>query len=93
MPSRTARVIAISRAPRPWREGALALLGRTSDSEVARKLMRSKSAIQVKREQLGIPPFVISWTEGEIALPGDRERSRIARRLRRSTETIKAKRQ
>ncbi|MCP4658713.1 MAG: hypothetical protein GY856_25155 [bacterium] len=58
--------------PRYWPPHEVALLGKSTDLEVARKVGRSRLAVEKKRRKLGIPPLPqpSPWTKRALAQLG-----------------------
>lgn len=68
-----------------WTPKNLALLGKVTDKELARRMKVSYTTVNVKRRQLGIPPYRpparrIEWTEEMLALLGKVYDSTVAKR-------------
>jgi hypothetical protein len=87
-------------APRPeprWTLRALALLGRASDQDVARRLGMSVTAVNWKRRRLGIKSYQpprpkVAWTGSKLRLLGRVTDAEAARRLGIDKATVRSKR-
>jgi hypothetical protein len=87
-------------APRPeprWTARALALLGKASDQEIARRLELSVTAVNWKRRRLGIKSYQpvrpkVAWTAGTLRLLGRVTDAEAAHRLGIDKATVKSKR-
>ncbi len=80
-----------------WSERALALLGRDSDANVARRLRVSRSTVLLKRLELAIPsygrrPAPVRWSARMVALLGKVTDAEISRRYGMTKNTVMRKR-
>jgi hypothetical protein len=78
----------------PWTAKEITLLGTMPDPELARRLGRTRSAVQLKRHRRGIRMFhyVPRWKPEELALLGKVSDEEVARQTGRSLVAIKAER-
>jgi hypothetical protein len=78
-----------------WTEEEIALLGKESDGEVARRLGIPKPNVTYKRRSLGIPNLHRRrpWTKKQIALLGTAIDSEVGRKVRKSRNVVRKKRQ
>jgi hypothetical protein len=82
----------------PWRPEHMALLGKVSDGELAKRLRTTRTTVRYKRQQLGVPPFQpaprpIEWTSAMIERLGGASDARVAEELGISVQSVKHKRQ
>ncbi len=80
-----------------WTRKNLALLGKVTDKELARRMKVSYTTVNGKRRQLGIPPYRpparrIEWTEEMLALLGKVCDSTVAKRYGISSFSVFRKR-
>ena len=75
------------------------LLGTALDSELAKRLKRTKTAIQLRRQRLSIPAFgrlsrsrYIAWGATELSMLGVCPDKQLAKIIGRTIEEVKAKR-
>jgi hypothetical protein len=74
---------------RRWTAKDLALLGKLTDDEIARRTGRSWNAVRQKREELGLPnPAAGRWAAEEVALLGTLADEEVARGLGRSLRSV-----
>jgi hypothetical protein len=82
-------------AHREWKLSEDVLLGKMSDAELARKLKRTVSSIENRRQRLGIRAANPGWrrfTPEEDALLGTMPDAEIARRTGRHWSSVQARR-
>jgi hypothetical protein len=78
-----------------WTKARIALLGKLSDTEAARKLGLSRSTVRLKRRELRIPSNEtppVRWTASMIALLGSLPDAEVARRLGLDDDAVSRKR-
>jgi hypothetical protein len=76
-------------APPRGSDADLALLGKLTDDEVARRTGRSWNAVRQKREELGLPNSAAGrWAAEEVALLGTLADEEVARGLGRSLRSV-----
>jgi len=80
---------------RRWTESEIALLGKMTDEDIARKLGISATAVALKRKTLGIPPFGdrSRWGATELGMLGRYADKEIARITGRKLGEIQRKRE
>lgn len=80
---------------RRWTEKEEALLGTARDSELAKKLSRSRDSVEWKRRAMGIAPFIPrarTWTKRELKLLGKMPDAALAKKLKCSRKHVVEKR-
>lgn len=81
---------------RPWTPREEALLGKSPDAAVARKIGRTASAVWEHRHKLGLPNSCLSprrpWTKAEEALLGTDADKVIAKKLGRTVVAVQMRR-
>jgi hypothetical protein len=82
---------------RLWTRKEDELLGSAPDEQIARKIKRSKAAVAVRRNALGIAAWNAAyfrpWTPDEEALLGALPDRDLARRLKRTFKAVEARRE
>ena len=80
----------------PWTADELALLGKLSDNQVARRIGRSQGTVTAKRSKLGIPGFSqrnpTIWTAAQLQLLELNDDLRVAQVTGKLIGEVKAKR-
>jgi hypothetical protein len=82
-------------AHKPWTEKEEVLLGTMRDSALAKKLDRTRMAVETKRRKLGIAPFIPRsrfWTKREVSLLGQMTDAALAKKLKCSRKHVLEKR-
>ena len=78
--------------PKPWPAEEIAMLGKSSDAQVARRLGRSVTSVKTRRLRLGLASSCHRWTPAEDVLLGKFPDETLARRLGRTVMGVQARR-
>ena len=79
--------------PKPWRAEEIAMLGKASDAQVARRLGRSVTSVKTKRLRLGLASSRHRWRLGQEVLLGKFPDQTLARRLGCTVKAVQARRE
>ena len=79
--------------PKPWWAEEIAMLGKASDAQVARRLGRSVTSVKARRLRLGIASSRHRWTPEQDALLGKFPDETLARRLGCTVKAVQARRE
>ena len=78
--------------PKPWPAEEIAMLGKSPDAQVARRLGRSITSVKTRRLRLGIASSHHRWAPEQDALLGKFPDWTLARRLGCTVKTVQARR-
>ncbi len=79
--------------PKPWPAEEIAMLGKATDAQLARRLGRSVTSVKTRRLRLGIASSRHRWTPEQDALLAKFPDQTLARRLGCSVKAIQARRE
>jgi hypothetical protein len=79
--------------PKPWRAEEIAMLGKATDAEVARRLGRSAVSVKARRLRLGIATSGHRWTQEQDVLLAKFPDQILARRLGCTVKAVQARRE
>ena len=79
--------------PKPWSAEEIAMLGKASDAQVARRLGRSVTSVKTRRLRLGIGSSRQRWAPEQDALLGKFPDQTLARRLGCTVKAVQARRE